>query len=137
SGSQDPSNLALTYRWDFGDGSPQTTSGAKVSHTYTKTGAFTASLVVRNSQGQSSTNPASASIHTDAGLPHPTISSPATTDTFKAGGIYTPAGGATDSSGHAIPASALTWPVWLSPHYPASPGAPPPAHPVRDPPQRT
>jgi glucose/arabinose dehydrogenase len=133
SGSQDPNGLALTYQWNFGDGSTQTTTGPKVSHTYTKTGAFTASLVVRNSQGQSSTNPASTSIHTDAGLPHPTISSPATTATFKVGGIYTPSGGATDSSGHAIPASGLSWQVWLFHNYPASIGGHPHVHPVLDP----
>jgi hypothetical protein len=132
SGSQDPQRLALTYMWDFGDGSTATTSTPTTSHTYTARGAFTASLTVRNSQGRSSANSAVATIHTDAGLPSPTIGSPKTGDSFAVGGIYTPSGSATDSSGAAIPASRLTWQVWLFHNYPASVGGQPHVHPILD-----
>ncbi len=42
--SSDPEDDALTYAWDFGDGS--TGSGATTSHTYTEEGTFTAEVIV-------------------------------------------------------------------------------------------
>ena len=45
--SSDPAGSALTYSWDFGDGSPPATS-ATPSHTYTMAGVYTAALTVSN-----------------------------------------------------------------------------------------
>ncbi len=47
--STDPENSALTYSWNFGDGSSD--QGATVSHTYTSPGTFTATLTVTDDSG--------------------------------------------------------------------------------------
>src|SRR5262249_47575739 len=47
-GSNDPGGSALTYSWDFGDGT--TSTSANPSHTYAA-GNYTAVLTVRNSAG--------------------------------------------------------------------------------------
>ncbi|HEV7686462.1 MAG TPA: PQQ-dependent sugar dehydrogenase, partial [Acidimicrobiia bacterium] len=47
SASSDPDGGPLTYRWNFGDGSPQsTTSAPAVTHRYASDGAYPASLTV-------------------------------------------------------------------------------------------
>ncbi|WP_157758287.1 Ig-like domain-containing protein [Cystobacter fuscus] len=43
--ASDPDGDALTYRWDFGDASPQA-SGASASHTYAAPGRYTVTLTV-------------------------------------------------------------------------------------------
>jgi alpha-galactosidase len=43
------SGTLASYDWDFGDGT--TARGATAAHTYTKTGAYTASLTVKDGQG--------------------------------------------------------------------------------------
>lgn len=69
SASSDPgNNLPLTYRWNFGDGSAPG-SGATPTHTYAL-GSYTATLVVTNSAGISST--ASAASVTISNVP-PTV----------------------------------------------------------------
>ncbi|TMA97303.1 MAG: PKD domain-containing protein, partial [Deltaproteobacteria bacterium] len=45
SGSADPDGDALSYLWDFGDGSP-TATGAQVSHVYADNGTYTITLTV-------------------------------------------------------------------------------------------
>lgn len=52
-GSDDPDGDALSYDWDFGDGSTATT--ANPSHTYTAAGTYTASLRVGDPGGSSDT----------------------------------------------------------------------------------
>ncbi len=47
SASSDPQNRALTYRWNFGDGSPEA-EGVEPSHTYARAGLFTVTLTVSN-----------------------------------------------------------------------------------------
>jgi PKD repeat protein len=49
SGSSDPDGDKLSYFWDFGDGS--TAEGAKVSHSYTKSGVYTVMLTVNDNAG--------------------------------------------------------------------------------------
>jgi PKD repeat protein len=47
--STDPTGNALSYAWNFGDGSSG--SGASVSHTYTAIGTYAATLTVSDGQG--------------------------------------------------------------------------------------
>ena len=64
-GKTDPAGLALTYAWNFGDGS--TATGAKPTHTYTAPKAYTVTLTVTNSNNQSS--PATTANATVSALP--------------------------------------------------------------------
>lgn len=47
----DASNLAMSYQWNFGDGT--TGSGANVTHTYSTAGTYTVNLTVQDSAGAS------------------------------------------------------------------------------------
>lgn len=49
SGSSDPDGTALSYLWDFGDGT--TATGRTTSHTYEESGSWTARLYVSDSEG--------------------------------------------------------------------------------------
>jgi PKD repeat protein len=49
SGSYDPDGDALTYMWDFGDGT--TAQGTKVTHAYTKRGTYMVTLKVDDNRG--------------------------------------------------------------------------------------
>ena len=60
-GSSDPDADALTYAWDFGDGS--TGTGAAPTHAYATVGSFTATLVVNDGHaGSAPATPASVTI---------------------------------------------------------------------------
>ncbi len=50
-GSSDPDGDALAYQWNFGDGA--TAEGAKVTHSYSKSGAYTVTLRVDDGSGTS------------------------------------------------------------------------------------
>ncbi|MCM4078117.1 PQQ-dependent sugar dehydrogenase [Paractinoplanes hotanensis] len=67
SGSSDPEGGALTYSWNFGDGS--TSSAANPSHTYATTGQRTVTLTVTDSAGLT----ASASTTISVGNTAPTV----------------------------------------------------------------
>jgi glucose/arabinose dehydrogenase/PKD repeat protein/type 1 glutamine amidotransferase len=66
--SYNPDQLALSYLWDFGDGSPQQ-NGSQVSHTYLSYGVYNAVLEVENSKG----NRATASITITVGNNRPEV----------------------------------------------------------------
>jgi PKD repeat protein len=56
-GSSDPTGEALTYQWDFGDGSPVVaTSTITVTHPYSDDGVYTATLRVTDASGGTDTN---------------------------------------------------------------------------------
>lgn len=58
--SKDPENSALTYNWNFGDGTSGT--GAMPTHTYTRCGAFTVDLTVADNYGLTGKAATSANI---------------------------------------------------------------------------
>ena len=62
--SSDPDGDALSYFWNFGDGSPMQ-EGSVISHTYAKEGFYYAQLVVEDPSGASS----SESIAIQIGIP--------------------------------------------------------------------
>ncbi|MEY2571560.1 MAG: hypothetical protein QOE63_1910, partial [Acidimicrobiaceae bacterium] len=104
-GSRDPDGDAMTYDWDFGDGSAHATS-ATPSHTYA-TGNWTARLTVTDARGRS----ASTTLAISAGNSAPVVTIAQPTD----GGAYTDnvpvplVGSATDTQDGTLPGSAITW----------------------------
>jgi hypothetical protein len=75
SGSSDPDacDSVATYIFTFGDGSPSVTQASPtISHMYTSPGNYTASLVVKDTHGLASTNPASLQISVTGTTPTPT-----------------------------------------------------------------
>ena len=67
SGSSDPEGGALSYRWEFGDGS--TSGGITASHTYSAAGTFTVTLTVTDSGGLSGQASGTVTIEAAGGVP--------------------------------------------------------------------
>ncbi|MFE7710197.1 ThuA domain-containing protein [Streptomyces sp. NPDC057486] len=67
-GTKDPEGKALTYAWDFGDGTDASTD-PNPTHTYTKAGEYNAVLTVTNADGMT----AKASVTITAGNTRPTV----------------------------------------------------------------
>jgi glucose/arabinose dehydrogenase/chitodextrinase len=108
--SSDPDGSALTYDWNFGDGTAHATS-ATVSHSYTTAGEYTVTLTVRDPQGASGT--ASTTIHAGNRPPTVSITSPTATTRFRVGQTITLQGTATDPDQGTLPATAMRWSVTL------------------------
>jgi len=106
-GSADPYGLPLTYSWDFGDGSPMSTQ-ANPSHTYTMTGAYTATLTVSNG---AQTGTATTQVVVGHTPPSATITAPVANTTYNGGDNISFSGTATDAADGTLPASAYTWQV--------------------------
>jgi glucose/arabinose dehydrogenase len=108
--SNDPDGDAISYDWDFGDGSTHSTAANPV-HRYTTAGNYTAKLTVSDGRGGSS----SATVLVNAGndLPVPVIDSPADASTYYIGTTVQLSGHATDPQDGALPGSALAWHVSL------------------------
>ncbi|GHF75698.1 PQQ-dependent sugar dehydrogenase [Streptomyces thermodiastaticus] len=66
-GSSDQDGDALTYRWDFGDGT--TSTAANPTHTYRRNGTYTATLTATDSSGRTG----SASVQVVVGNTAPTV----------------------------------------------------------------
>ncbi|MFN7928587.1 MAG: NPCBM/NEW2 domain-containing protein [Blastocatellia bacterium] len=109
-GSSDPNNLALTYQWDFGDGTSST--AANPVHTYTSATytVFTAKLTVTNTANGT----ASTTVNVAVGNRPPiaTITAPANGRIARPGETITYTGTATDPD-ETLPASAMSWQLLL------------------------
>jgi PKD repeat protein len=108
-GSTDPDGDPITYDWDFGDGTPHSTS-ANPTHRYSTAGPFTARLTV--SDGRGGTDSKTVAI-TVGNPPTVTITSPANGSTYRDGQAVSLTGSATDSQGRALTGTALDWNVIL------------------------
>ena len=112
SASTDPENEALTYEWQWGDGTPgATTSEPTTSHVYESFGTYTASLVVRDPSGATSPAPATVVIDVStAGNRPPTlaITAPPGDARFAVGEPITAVASASDPDGDPV---TLSWQV--------------------------
>jgi glucose/arabinose dehydrogenase/PKD repeat protein len=106
--STDADGDPLTHEWDFGDGSAPA-SGAVVSHTYTQTGTFTATLRVSDGRGGEDT--ASVDIRAGNDPPTPTIATPAEGQRFGVGEAVELTGSAMDPEDGQLPPGSLSWEV--------------------------
>jgi glucose/arabinose dehydrogenase len=106
-GSADPYGAALSYSWNFGDGSPVVTV-ANPTHTYTGNGTFTATLTVSNG---ASIGVATTNVVVGRMPPSANIATPGTGSTYNAGSTVAFSGTATDPVDGTLPASDYTWQV--------------------------
>jgi PKD repeat protein len=104
-GSSDPDGDALTYSWDFGDGT--TSTAPSPSHTYAA-GDYTARLTVTDPSGSSAS--ATQAINSGNTAPQITITGDST---FRGGEVFSLSGSASDNEDGSLPASALEWNVRL------------------------
>lgn len=112
-GSSDPEGDALTYFWNFGDGSDEVvTTSLQVQYTYSKAGNYVATLRARDANFEFSA-PAQVQIQVGNSPPEPAIASPAAGETFHVGQTVTLTGSAVDPEDGPLPDSALSWTVLL------------------------
>lgn len=105
--STDPENDALTYEWEYGDGSPRV-AGIQSVHEFSKPGEYTVTLKVTDSQGNAQQDFKIVKI---GEVPTVTILSPASTDLFSVGEVLQLQGEASDYLGNPIPIDMLEWEV--------------------------
>ena len=110
SGSIDPDGDALTYDWDFGDGTAHSAQ-ADPAHTYNNIGDYEAVLTVRDGKGAAGT----ARVRISAGNtpPEPSIIAPADGSTFLIGHDIALRGGASDDQEGDLGGGHLAWHVVL------------------------
>ncbi len=111
SGSSDADADPITYDWDFGDGGTSNGNNSPmIQHTYNTTGTFTAKLVVKDNQSNSS-NPVSKEIHVGNTPPVAQINMPGVNDFFAVGQTIQLNGSATDAEDGVLASNRLTWEV--------------------------
>lgn len=109
-GSSDPdTGDTLTYFWDFGDGTTQSTTNLTIQHTYAA-GNFTATLRARDNNFAFSP-PVTVLVQSGNVPPVPVIQTPAAGATFDAGQTIVLNGSASDPQDGTLPPSALNWSV--------------------------
>ncbi len=111
--ASDPTGDALTYFWDFGDGTTATTSAASTVKRYSVAGVLTASVSVRDSLGNSAASPASTTVRPGNAPPSATITSPTSNYLFSVGDTITLSATANDLEDGALPAPSRSWQVLL------------------------
>ena len=105
-GSTAPGGGALTYEWDFGDGSPVSTD-ANPLHGYAADGAYVARLTV-TSGGKSDTD--TIQVHPGNAAPPSALQMTASPPAYRGGQTLALTGSARDE-GSALPAANLDWTV--------------------------
>ncbi len=105
--SSDPDGDPLTYSWDFGDGTPGSSSGAP-SHTYPAAGIYTARLTVSDGRGGSAT----ATQTINAGNTAPVISVSGDSR-YRGGQMFRLTASASDTQDGTLPGTAFDWNVRL------------------------
>jgi glucose/arabinose dehydrogenase len=110
SSSSDPDGDALTYLWDFGDGT--TSTEMVTTHTYTEAGTYQPTLVATDPGGlfDHDTLPV---INANNSAPTGTITLPATGTTYRAGDTITFAGTGTDAEDGTLGDAAFAWSIRL------------------------
>jgi PKD repeat protein len=108
SNSRDPDGDAVTFAWDFGDGSRGT--GVKPSHIYRKKGNYTATVTVSDDRGLSARKQVGP-ITPGNTAPDPVITTPAACTSFNYSSKLSMAGSATDKEDGRIRGSKLSWHV--------------------------
>ena len=109
-GSTDPDHDALTYEWDFADGTPHSTERDPV-HVYTDTGEFDARLTVTDDAGASAS--ATVRISVDNSAPTVTIDSPGDGSEFLVGEEIELWATALDAEDGPLVGASLQWHVSL------------------------
>ncbi len=111
SGSFDPDDDPLTYRWAFGDGATRETTVPSLTHRYGADGIYDATVTVRDGAGGEATD----SISIQVGNKRPTVSvtSPASGSLFRVGQQVTLAATASDAEDGPLAAGSLRWEVRL------------------------
>jgi glucose/arabinose dehydrogenase/PKD repeat protein len=110
SDSNDPDGDALSYGWDFGDGSP-VSAEQNPQHTYTSYGVFTATLVVTDTKGAASTPVA---LQLTPGNSVPTVVlTPTLPGPYRVGDVVTLTMSANDAQDGIVPESEMTLSVRL------------------------
>ena len=106
-GTSDPFGKPLTYSWNFGDGSPTSTSANPV-HSYSSNGTYTATLTASNGSLSGTTT-----TKVVVGRPPPvaTITTPTVGTPYQGGETVNFAGKGTDAVDGQLPNSDLTWQV--------------------------
>ncbi|MDX1963091.1 MAG: PQQ-dependent sugar dehydrogenase [Pirellulales bacterium] len=109
SGSSDPDGDALTYTWNFGDGT--TGTGVTTSHTYNTLGTYNVTLTVNDRPGGTGLSNTSApqAISVGNNMPVVSINTPAPTFRYTAGSTVSFSGSAVDAEDGVMPASSFTW----------------------------
>lgn len=108
--STDAEGDALTYSWEFGDGSAKSTA-ANPTHVYTRAGTYTAVVTVTDELGATDQDSVVITAGNDA--PTASITTPANNGQFVAGTTVQLGGAGSDAQDGALPGSSLTWTVVL------------------------
>ena len=108
-GSYDPDGDALSYFWNFGDGT--SSSEAEPTHTYTSAGTYIASLTVTDEFGASATR--NVTIFAGNQAPEVTITNPPSGSLYQADEEVTVSATAVDPEDGVLPPDAFSWEVLL------------------------
>jgi glucose/arabinose dehydrogenase len=109
SGSRDPDGDALSYSWDFGDGTSST--AANPSKTYNQTGSYTARLTLNDGRGRTAS--ATVAINVGNGAPTVSLDAPADGSPYTNGETVNLRASGSDAQDGTLPSSAFTWNVSL------------------------